>query len=299
VSVVVPTRNRPRFLRQAVASVLSQVDVDVEVIVIDDASDSPAAREALRFTDTRVRVDVRRHPGGAGRARNQGLARARGNWVAFLDDDDLLAPTRLRAHLDDVGAAGFGFCGQLLVDPERRTVGALPAVSASGLFDRLRTKSSIGGPSAVVARTELVRQVVGFGEEYYALADWDLWMRLASRATATATPDLLVAYTLHSSNMHLNAPDRVLADFDRFQRAHDVTPAAEAELLEWLAVDLERAGRGQAAARLHLRLARRRRRPASVVRAARSIRRRARPAAAAEPHFAAPAWLRQYCVGVA
>ena len=145
-------------------------------------------------------------------------------------------------------------------------------------------------------RTELVRQVGGFGEEYYALADWDLWMRLASRATATATPDLLVAYTLHSSNMHLNAPDRVLADFDRFQRAHDLTPAAEIELLEWLALDLERAGRGQAAARLHLRLARRRRRPGSALRAGRSIRRGARPAEPGEPHLAGPEWLRQYRV---
>ena len=58
VSVVIPTRNRPRFLRQAVASALSQVDVDVEVIVIDDASDSPAAREALHFADPRVRVEA-------------------------------------------------------------------------------------------------------------------------------------------------------------------------------------------------------------------------------------------------
>ena len=240
--------------------------------------------------------------GGASTARRRGprpqpgLARA-GEWVAFLDDDDLLAPTRLRAHLDGVGAAGFGFCGQLLVDPERRTVGTLPAVSASGLFDRLRTKSSIGGPSAVVARTELVRQVGGFGEEFYALADWDLWMRLASTATATATPELLVAYTLHSSNMHLDAPDRVLADFDRFQRAHDVTPAAEIELLEWLAVDLERAGRGRG--RGPAPSAPRPPAPPPAERRPSGARRSAaepEPAEPGEPHLAGPEWLRQYRV---
>jgi cellulose synthase/poly-beta-1,6-N-acetylglucosamine synthase-like glycosyltransferase len=295
VSVIVPTRNRPGYLRQAVASVLRQVDVDVEVIVIDDASDTPAAREALQFADPRVHVEVRRRPGGAGRARNQGLARARGKWVAFLDDDDLFAPMRLRTHLDGVGAGGFGFCGQILVDPERRAMGVLPAPSGgAALFDRLRTKSSIGGPSAVVARTELVRQVGGFSEDYYALADWDLWLRLASKATAAATPDLLVAYTLHPSNMHLDAPDRVLEDFRRFRRVHDVTPAAEIELLEWLALDLEQAGFGKAAARLHLRLARRRRRPASAIRAARAIRRGA--AAPTQPQLVGPEWLRQYRV---
>jgi hypothetical protein len=292
VSVIVPTRNRPGYVRQAVASVLRQVDVGVEVIVIDDASDSPGAREALQFADPRVHVEVRRRPGGAGRARNQGLARARGKWVAFLDDDDLFAPMRLRAHLDGVGAAGFGFCGQILVDPDRRAIGVLPAASAGALCDRLRTKSTIGGPSAVVARTELVRRVGGFSENYHALADWDLWLRLASKATATATPDLLVAYTLHASNMHLDAPDRVLEDFRRLQRVHEVTPAAEIELLEWLALDLEQAGFGKAAARLHLRLARRRRRPASAIRAARAIRRGA--AAATQPQFAGPEWLRQY-----
>jgi hypothetical protein len=101
---------------------------------------------------------------------------------------------------------------------------------------------------------------------------------------------------VHASNMHLNAPGRVLADFDRFQRAHDLTRAAEIELLDWLARDLERAGRGQAAARLHLGLARRRRRPESALRAARSIRRGAGPKEPGEPHLAGPDWLRQYRV---
>jgi glycosyltransferase involved in cell wall biosynthesis len=269
------------------------VDVNLEVIVVDDASDSPEAKSALRFEDPRVRVHVRPHAGGAGQARNDALGHAKGEWIAFLDDDDLFAPQRLRAHLDAAAGAGFGFCGQIVVDHRRRAVGTLPAPSAQRLAERLRTGSSIGGPSAVIARTELLREVGGFAEQFYALGDWDLWMRLAARATAVAIPDLLVAYTVHTSNMHLRAPERVLADFSRFERVHDVGPRAEIELLEWLAEDLEGAGRGHAAARLHLRLARRHRRVGSVVRAMQAIRHGAEPPRDAS-HFLSPDWLREY-----
>jgi Glycosyl transferase family 2 len=293
VSVIVPTRNRPGFLRQAVTSALQQEDVDLEVLVVDDASDSPLAKSALRFEDPRVRVHVRARPGGAGRARNEALACARGEWIAFLDDDDLFAPMRLRAHLDRPGPAGFGYCGQILVDAGRHAIGTLPASPAPGLAQRLRTWSSIGGPSAVVARTELLRQVGGFDEDYYALGDWDLWMRLAAQATAVATPELLVAYTVHPTNMHRLAPERVLADFSRFERRHDVAPLAEIELVEWLARELRAAGRGRAAAGLHLRVARRHRHPGSAIRAMQAVRRRA-DSPRETPRLESPQWLRHY-----
>jgi glycosyltransferase involved in cell wall biosynthesis len=293
ISVVIATRNRGAFLRQAVASALAQLDVDLEVIVVDDASDEEAAKRALRFDDRRVRVHARPRPGGAGRARDDALALARGEWIAFLDDDDLFAPTRLRAHLERAAGAGLGYCGQILVDPARRVVGTLPAPTAEGLAERLRSASAIGGPSAVIARTELLREVGGFGGGYHALGDWDLWVRLAARASAFALPDLLVAYAVHPGNMHVAGPDRLLADFERFRREHDLLPAAETELIDWLARELAVAGRARDAARLHLRVARRHRRAVSVVRALRTLRDRSRPAGEL-PSLVGPEWLRQY-----
>ena len=238
VSVVIATRDRPAFLVQAVASALAQ-EVALEVLVVDDASSGAAPA----FADARVRVHRRARQGGAGRARNDALALARGRWVAFLDDDDLMAPGRLSTHLDHVGQAGFSFCGQLLVDPARRVTGALPAPRAEGLAGRLRAGSLIGGPSAVVARTALVREAGGFREDLFALGDWDLWLRLAVRAPAVALPELLVAYTVHPENMHLRAPERILEDFRRFDALHAVGAPAEQRLLAWLAEDLAAAGR--------------------------------------------------------
>jgi glycosyltransferase involved in cell wall biosynthesis len=293
VSVVIATRDRPAFLRQAVASALRQVDVDLEVIVVDDASTKPEATHALSFEDPRVRVHVRRRSGGAGPARDEAVGLARGDWVAFLDDDDLFAPTRLRAQLDGAGSAGFAFCGQVLVDPARAAVGTLPAPAASDLAERLRARSAIGGPSAVMVRTELLREVGGFGAGYYALGDWDLWLRLAAHAQAAATAELLVGYTIHASNMHLRAPERVLADYARLARAHGLGARGELELLDWLARDLTEAGRSRAAARLHLRAAFRHRRPLALLRALRAHR---RPDAdpVEPPRLVGPEWLRLY-----
>ena len=110
VSVIVATRNRAHFLQQAVASALAQ-EVGLEVVVVDDASDDPDAVAALAFTDPRVRVHRRLEQGGAGRARNDALAIARGPWLAFLDDDDLMAPGRLASHLDSPRTPASAFAG--------------------------------------------------------------------------------------------------------------------------------------------------------------------------------------------
>jgi hypothetical protein len=282
VSVIVATRNRPAFLGQAVSSALAQ-DVPLEVLVVDDASDHRDAVAALSFPDPRVRVHRRASRGGAGRARNDALELARGRWVAFLDDDDLMAPRRLATHLDHAGEAGFSFCGQLLVDSARRVVGARPAPRADRLAERLRVGSLIGGPSAVVARTTLAREVGGFRDDLYALGDWDLWLKLAARAGGVALPELLVAYTVHATNMHLRAPGRMLEDFRRFDALHRVGTPAEAALLAWLAEELGAAGEYRAAARMHLRLARLRGHPNDLVRAARAgLHRGARTGAAPE-----------------
>lgn len=111
VSVIIPTFNRSGYLRQAVASVLAQTYSDFEIIVVDDGSTDDTAATVARFDDLRI---VYLHQDNAGRsvARNFGMARARGEFIAFLDDDDLFLPHKLAvqaAFLEaqpDVGLVG-------------------------------------------------------------------------------------------------------------------------------------------------------------------------------------------------
>jgi glycosyltransferase involved in cell wall biosynthesis len=108
VSVVVPVYNRPDMLRQAVASVLAQTYADFEILIVDDAStdDTPGVIDELRARDSRIR-GIRRANGGPGLARETGRLAASGEFIQYLDSDDLLLPRKLelqvaalRAHPD-------------------------------------------------------------------------------------------------------------------------------------------------------------------------------------------------------
>src|SRR2546427_7128355 len=100
VTVVIPTRNRSRLLPVAVASALGQEDVEVEVVVVDDASTDETPDLIADLADERVRVLRLSTRHGVARARNIGIAEARGGWLAFLDDDDIWGPRKLRWQLD-------------------------------------------------------------------------------------------------------------------------------------------------------------------------------------------------------
>ena len=101
-SVVIPTRDRPRLLQRALASALRQVGVVAEVVIVDDGGSPPVA---LAPTGGRVRVLRKDRSEGVSAARNAGIAAARGEWVAFLDDDDVWAPAKLEssAHRRGLG----------------------------------------------------------------------------------------------------------------------------------------------------------------------------------------------------
>src|ERR1044071_7041476 len=98
VSVVIPTRDRAHLLQRTLASVLKQSIDSLEVIVVDDASND-AASTAAAAAHPRVRLLRNPEPSGVSVARNRGIAAARGDWIAFCDDDDLWAPSKLQQQL--------------------------------------------------------------------------------------------------------------------------------------------------------------------------------------------------------
>src|SRR5215211_487544 len=121
VTVVIPTRDRAHLVAGVVASALDQRGVAVEVVVVDDASTDETPQRLEAIEDRRLRV-LRNEV-------NRGIEAARGPWVAFLDDDDLWAPGKLRAQLAAPGAqaAVLVYAGAVAVDAGRRIQRVLPA----------------------------------------------------------------------------------------------------------------------------------------------------------------------------
>src|ERR1044071_6101497 len=100
VSVIVPTRNRSSLLSKTLRTVLRQQDVELEVIVVDEASTDGTAALLATLGDARVRVIHHDRPRGVSAARNHGADEARGEWLAFIDDDGLWAPDKLAQQIN-------------------------------------------------------------------------------------------------------------------------------------------------------------------------------------------------------
>lgn len=264
VTVVIPTRDRWGLLeRRALRSALAQEDVRLEVVVVDDGSAEPAPPTIAR--DERVRLVRHETSRGVPAARNTGIGEARAAWTAFLDDDDLWAPRKLREQLDRLAAEGAAFVYSSVahtnVAGDVLTIDTAPA--AGELRDVLRAGHVIpGAASNVVVRTDLLREIGGFDDRLFILEDPDLALRLLHRADAAACDDVHVAYLQHEGARHLRDIDRLLTSFDYFRTKHpDVNAFVLENHLDWVLSQHRRAGRKIAAARLCWTVARHERSP--------------------------------------
>jgi hypothetical protein len=270
VSVVVATRDRWEHLAAAaLPAALGQQDVELELIVVDDGSGDGTQRGLAGIADPRLRVLRSERSEGVAAARNRGVAAARAEWVAFLDDDDLWSPRKLRAQLDAGRAAGaaFVYAAAVFIDEHDAILRDDPAPDPGDVAAALRRSDVVGGPSTVLARTALVRELGGFDPALALLADWDLWLRLADAGPAAACHEVLVAYREHAGNMSADTGRRPFAELDLLAGRHGLASELDGVLFtHWVAGQRRRAGRRGAAARAYLEGARRFRSPGLLAR---------------------------------
>src|SRR5207248_11798235 len=133
------------------------------------------------WPDPRVTVCRREVSGGVAAARNVAIERAHGEWLAFLDHDDLWAPRKLREQIDRAQTgADWVFSAAVLVDEACRVTRLVPAPPVAELRRELGRRNHMpAGQSNVVARTACVRDLGGFGADNATQADWGMWIRLA------------------------------------------------------------------------------------------------------------------------
>ncbi|MDX6689283.1 MAG: hypothetical protein QOG15_740 [Solirubrobacteraceae bacterium] len=204
VSVIIPSRDRTWRLERAVLSALAQEDVCFEIIVVDDGSKVPISRRlGAETTDavTVIRLESSHGPAGA---RNVGIEAANGTWVAFLDDDDVWSPWKLRRQLHSLSSDGeFTFASSFVID-DKGTISIDPVTVLSRDVRRVAlARNPIPGCcSNLLALTSLVRSVDGFDASIHALEDWDLVIRLSEEGRAVVTKEPLLAYSLHRGNRH-------------------------------------------------------------------------------------------------
>ncbi|MEA2124021.1 MAG: hypothetical protein QOI80_803 [Solirubrobacteraceae bacterium] len=208
VSVVIPTYQRPDACERALRSVLSQEPAPLEVLVCDNGSGDDTESRFRAWAEREPLVEYARIPVNSGTpapARNEGVRRARGEWVAFLDDDDEWLPGKLAAQLehtaeaDVIGTNAVTTDGDLyfpdapkLRHPDRAEILAVnPMINSSAMVRRELLLAAGGVP--------LVR----------GLEDYAGWLELADRgARFTILGEPLVRYTTHGDDRVSSAPLR-------------------------------------------------------------------------------------------
>ena len=184
ISVIIPTFNRAEFVVDAVRSVLDQKDAPerVEIIVVDDGSTDNTG-EALAALPGEFGCFRREHS-GVSAARNLGISLSRGEWIAFLDSDDLWLPGKLRAQMkffSDNPDALLCQTGEIWIRNQRRVNPRKYHEKPEGYcFPRLLERCLVS-PSAVVVHRRLFDLVGLFDESLPACEDYDLWLRIGCR----------------------------------------------------------------------------------------------------------------------
>jgi glycosyltransferase involved in cell wall biosynthesis len=193
--------------------VQQQTRGDWEAVVVNNYSDDDTVAVVGAFQDPRIRLENFRNNGVIGASRNRGIQLARGDFIAFLDSDDIWLPHKLDLCMarftPEIGLVGhdlerFGLAsGRLRSGPAARAT-----------FRQLLLRGSCITPSAAIVRTDVLRQVGGFTEapEMVTAEDYHLWLKLAAAGTSMAfIPEVLTRYRVHtgsqsaSAQRHMNA----------------------------------------------------------------------------------------------
>lgn len=180
VSVIIPTWNRSELLLRAIRSVLSQTYPLLEVLVCDDGSTDNTEQVVQLIGDSRVRWLPGKRAGRPAVPRNRGICASKGDWVAFLDDDDMWLPRKLELQLELLKRTGcYASCTQAVV-------GENDLYNLGWCEPILSFKDLLGGNrvicSSVVVHRRLLNRVGGFPEtaQLKSIEDYALWLRVAT-----------------------------------------------------------------------------------------------------------------------
>jgi glycosyltransferase involved in cell wall biosynthesis len=187
VSVIIPVWNGAAFLSEALRSLQAQTYAHFEAVIVDDGSTDDTAAIARRFCELDSRFMLVTQPNaGISAARNAGILRSRGEWIALLDADDIWLPQKLERQMAlsrDDPRANFLFTNFYFWDGRRdlRLMYPDDRPLPEGDIIRQLIFSSIYLPSTVVVRRQTLLEANLFDPEMLMAEDWDLWLRIAER----------------------------------------------------------------------------------------------------------------------
>ncbi len=207
ISVIIPVYNGEKTIRETIESVLSQTFTDFELIVINDGSQDATLQIVERIQDARLKVFSYPNSGQA-TSRNRGIARACGEYISFIDADDLWTPDKLEAQLkalQDNPQAAVAYSWTKCIDESGQFSRRGSHISDRGdVYAKLLLIDFIENGSNPLIRAQALTEVGEFDKSMVPSEDRDLWLRLAARYHFVAVPSPQILYRQSANSESAN-----------------------------------------------------------------------------------------------
>ncbi|AFZ22780.1 glycosyl transferase [Cylindrospermum stagnale PCC 7417] len=205
VSVIIPAYNAMTYLPETLESVLRQTFTNFEVLIIDDGSSDNIVEWASQLTDSRVKF-ISQNNQGSSAARNAGIINSSGDYIAFLDADDLWQPTKLEKQvhiLEENPEAGLVYTWTALINHQGIPTGRIFANDAeSYVWENLIKHNIVECGSVAMVRCCCFENVGVFDQNLHSyVEDWDMWLRIAARYPFKVIREPLVYYRQYPTSV--------------------------------------------------------------------------------------------------
>jgi glycosyltransferase involved in cell wall biosynthesis len=217
ISIIIPTYNRAGFIGETIKSVLFQDFADFEIIISDDGSTDDTEKKVAAFADERIRYFTKEHEGKPSRTRNYGIKQAKGQYISFLDSDDLLeknALSVLAAEMDKDEAAGLVYGDFVSFGPgsEKHKFTGYSRMKKSGyVFADLLMGNFIYN-IGILIRKKILDNIGLFDEDPQLITeDYQLFLRIARKCKIIHVPQVIARYRFHQNNISVKRRFDLLA----------------------------------------------------------------------------------------
>lgn len=221
VSIIIPVYNVEKYIEETIKSVLAQTYQNFEVLIIDDESPDRSIEICQQFDDSRLKIIRQKNRGLAG-ARNTGIRNAQGDYLAFLDSDDLWLPEKLARHLQHLEAnpqLGISFCRSEFINDQGESLGIFQMPKLTDITpSHLLCRNPVGNGSAPVIRKEVFADICFqanlhgevenfyFDEHFRQSEDIECWLRIVAETNwqLEGLPEALTLYRVNGEGLSAN-----------------------------------------------------------------------------------------------
>ncbi|MGF1673846.1 MAG: glycosyltransferase [Rivularia sp. (in: cyanobacteria)] len=235
ISVIVPVFNGERTIEETIKSILNQTFSNIEIIIINDGSTDTTLEIVENILDSRIKIFS--YPnGGLSASRNRGISQAKGEYISFIDADDLWTPDKLELQwqalqLNPQAAVAYSWTDY--IDESSKFIKSGRRIKVNGdAFSQLLITNFLENGSNPLIRQNALEKVGGFDESLAAAEDKDMWLRLAANYEFVCVEKPQILYRISTTSMSTNLKRQEAASLKVIERGFSYPKAQKLQHLK-------------------------------------------------------------------